>query len=132
MSFKIRIGFLLFAAHRPLNQQLYKRKLTIATPRSDTVALQNVDSTSMDEDSDQVAKSSIQDTKVVNNRLNNIVTDTSSQEENVVNAVKALSKAPLPLQATPKAENFDKEPISEEQTTQRIVLPLLTTSMFNL
>lgn len=109
--------------------QLYKRKLTFATPRSDLSLSHNSEATIVEEDSDQVAKSSIQDTKFVNNRLNSIATDTNSQEEKVANLGTALSKAPLPLAITPKSESMEKENISEEITTQRITLPLLTTSI---
>ncbi|KAL5275103.1 Cht6 family protein [Megaselia abdita] len=113
-------------AHRPLNQ-IYKRKLIFAIPRSDSSVTHHIDTPGGDEDTDQIAKSSIQDTKFVNNRLNNIVIDTNSQEENLVNVVKALSKAPLPLTVTPKNESLEKEPVIQDETTQRISLPLLTT-----
>lgn len=109
---------------------MFKRKLTFATPRSETSVALNAEASIVDEDSDQIAKSSIQDTKFVNNRLNNVVIDTNSQEENVVNVVKALSTAPLPLM-TPTHENLDKEQVHTDETTQRISLPLITTSNIN-
>lgn len=105
---------------------MFKRKLAFARPNSETSASHNI--AFGDEDTDQIAKSSIQDTKIVNNRLNNVVVDTSSQEENLVNVVKALSKAPLPSTVTAKVESIDKQPVIQDETTQRISLPLLTTS----
>lgn len=86
----------------------------------------HIDTSLGEEDTDQIAKSSIQDTKFVNNRLDSVVINTSSQEENVVNVVKALSNAPLPI-----TDSLDKEAIIQEETTQRISLPFLTTSTIN-